>query len=92
MPRRRKAAPFMWPDYRSGRPEWHIVDYESYVNEGFNINTLVYASIMYKVRALSQVPLRAYEGDVDHPEQLNAEPKCGVLEPGRELLHLYGSF
>jgi phage portal protein BeeE len=79
IPSRRKSAPFMWPDYRAGRPEWHIVDYESYVNEGFNLNTLVYASIMYKVRALSQVPLRAYEGDIDHPEQLDADHPLSKL-------------
>ena len=63
-------SPFVWPDFRAGRPEWQIIDYSAYTNEGFNLNSLVYSAIMYKVRALVQVPLIAYTGDIDRREQL----------------------
>lgn len=78
-PLQRKSAPFVWPDYRVGRPEWHLVNLQAYVDEGFNLNTLVYSAIMYKVRALQQVILRAYKGDIDHPEALEADHPLSKL-------------
>jgi HK97 family phage portal protein len=65
-----KEAPFIWPDFRNGKPEWQLVDLQSYINEGFNLNSLIYSAIMYKVRAASLAPLRAYTGDFDNPELL----------------------
>lgn len=65
-----KVAPMVWPDFRVGKPEWHLVDLEAYIREGFNMNTLIYSAIMYKAKALSSVPLRAYTGDLDQPEPL----------------------
>lgn len=53
-----------------GDPTWHIIDYSSYVTEGFNMNTLIYSALMYKWRALQSAPLRAYTGTKDHPEPL----------------------
>lgn len=67
-----KAAPFSWPTWREGRPQWKLIDYQAYVEEGFNLNSLVYESIMYKARALQQVLLRAYKGSAEHPELLDA--------------------
>ena len=69
-PRARKVAPFLWPSYVDEQPQWQLVDYQAYVNEGFNLNTLIYSAIMYKCRALTSAPLRAYTGDVQDPELL----------------------
>lgn len=78
-PRGSKAAPFAWPSWRLGQPQWHIVDYATYAEEGFNANTLIYSAIMYKVRALSQAPLIAYRGDWDHPEPVEAGHQLAQL-------------
>ena len=69
-PRARKVAPFLWPSYVDEQPQWALIDYQAYVNEGFNLNSLIYSAIMYKCRALVSAPLRAYTGDVQDPELL----------------------
>lgn len=74
-----KKLPFIWPDWRGGTPQWHIVDLQSYINEGFNLNTLIYSAIMYKVRAIGQAPLRAYTGDFKHPEVLPPDHPMTML-------------
>ena len=71
--------PLVWPSFRQGVPQWQLVDFESYVAEGFNLNTLIYSAIMYKVRALRSAPLRAYTGDVDQPERLPADDPLAML-------------
>jgi len=70
-----KQAPksvLLWPDFRTGQPIWATGDYADYAHEGFELNTLIYSAIMYKVRAQMAAPLRAYEGDVDAPTPLKA--------------------
>lgn len=74
-----KAAPFIWPDFRTGKPIWHNIDLASYIAEGFNLNTLIYECIMYKVRAMTAAPLRAYQGDIDSPEPLPREHELSKL-------------
>jgi phage portal protein BeeE len=69
-PSQRKLAPFLWPAYVDEQPQWQITDYDSYVNEGYNLNSLIYSAIMYKARAQIASPLRAYAGDVEDPEPL----------------------
>jgi len=71
MPARyRKANPMRWPDFRVNTPQWQIVNIEGYIEEGFNANSLIYSAVMYKARAISGVPLRAYSGEMDAPETL----------------------
>ena len=65
-----KQAPFMWPAWREGHAQWQIVDMQSYIDEGFNLNSLIYSAIMYKVRSIGIPKLRAYKGDPDEPELL----------------------
>jgi len=72
-----KQLPFAWPILKQGTPEWHLVDLDSYIAEGFNMNSLVYSAIMYKVRATLTAPLRAYSGDEKNPEEL---PKDNPLQ------------
>lgn len=68
-----KKAPFIWPSWRMGTPQWQIVNYQSYAQEGFNENAIIYESIMYKAKAITAAPLRAYEGTTDKPELLPAD-------------------
>lgn len=65
-----KKNPIVFPDFRLGQPQWHMVDLDAYIREGFNMNTLIYSAIMYKAKAMSSVPLRAYSGDMDNPDLL----------------------
>jgi len=68
-----KEAPFAWPAWREGKPEWQVTDFASYVAQGFNANALIYSALMYKARALTVAPLRAYEGDTEHPTVLSLD-------------------
>lgn len=70
LPRELKKAPFLWPSYTNGVVTWGLGNFLSYINDGFNLNPLIYSAIMYKVRAAAQVRLRAYSGDPDSPEIL----------------------
>lgn len=74
-----KAAPFSFAMLFNDQPAWQIVDYETYVSEGFNSNTLVYSAIMYKERAQTSAPLRAWTGDVDNPDPLDADAPLSQL-------------
>jgi len=49
-----KKMPYVWPNFLTGQPQWSIIDFESYAQEGFNENAVIYSAIMYKVRALVQ--------------------------------------
>jgi len=74
-----KAAPFAWPMWRTGRPEWALINYETYAQEGFAQNAWIYGAIMYKVRAMTNAPLRAYKGTRDQPELLDADHPLAKL-------------
>lgn len=63
-----KAAPFIWPDFRLGVPQWRMYDYQAYVNEGFNLNTLIYSAISYKYRSMRSAPLKAWTGTAEERE------------------------
>lgn len=65
-----KMLPFAWPSFRSAQPQWNMYDFNSYVKEGWSLNSVVYSSIMYKVRATATAPLRAYTGDEHYPKPL----------------------
>jgi len=68
-----KKLPYIWPNFLTGQPQWSIIDFASYAQEGFNENAVVYSAIMYKVRALIAAPLRAYSGTPEEPELLPPE-------------------
>lgn len=71
--RETKKLPYIWPNFLTGQPQWSIIDFGSYAQEGFNENAVVYSAIMYKVRALIAAPLRAYSGTPEEPELLPPE-------------------
>ncbi len=71
----------MWPTWRQGQPEWHLVDLGAYIEEGFNLNALIYSAISYKARAGSTAPLRAYRGEMEHPELLKpSHPLAQIVQ------------
>ena len=63
-----KKAPFIWPASRIGKPQWQMTDFRTYVEKGYNINSLIYDAITFKARCISQVRLRVYKGTEDDPE------------------------
>lgn len=81
--------PYAWPAWRQGKAEWQMVDLQSYVNEGFNANALIYSAIMYKVNAMSSAHLRAYRGSLEEPELLDEDDDLVKLV-ARPNLHQSG--
>lgn len=69
-PQATKKIPFIWPNWYNGQPQWQLINYEAYVNEGFNANAIIYSAIMYKTRAATLAPLKAYTGTPEQPELL----------------------
>lgn len=66
-------APFTWSAWRENNPQWQTVAFETFVEEGFNRNSIIYSAIMYKARTKMSAPLRAYTGDPRQPEPLPPE-------------------
>jgi len=75
----KSTAPLFFPSYRTGRPLWTLYDYASFVNEGFSLNALIYGAIMYKARALTSAPLKAYTGDMDAREEVDPNDPLALL-------------
>lgn len=75
-----KAFPFSFPVWQQGG-EWHwqMTSYQSYADEGFMQNSVLYSAIMYKVKAISQAPLRAYTGEEDNPKLLPSNAPLSIL-------------
>ena len=74
-----KSAPFYWPAFRTDVPAWQMTDYDAYVNDGFNRNSLIYACIMFKSRSMTAAPLTAYTGEMEHPEILPPDSPLSKL-------------
>lgn len=74
-----KKFQYGWPTWIMGKPQWQLIDYPTYVNEGFAANVLLYNPIMYKVRAIQSAPLRAYLGDLEHPDQAKPDHPLAQL-------------
>ena len=76
----RRKKLILWPTWREGMSRWQLVSLEAFVKEGFEMNAVLYAAIMYKARAMASVPMLAYDaaGDLLPPEselsQLLARP------------------
>jgi len=60
-------------------PQWHTTDFQAWVDEGFDRNSIIYSAIMYKVFSKMSAPLRAYGGDPRAPEQLPPEHPLSQL-------------
>lgn len=74
-----KELPWAWPSWKRGKPEWQLIDYRAYVDEGFNRNSLIFSAISYKARAMVTAPLRAYTGDPEYPELLDKKHPLAKL-------------
>jgi len=67
-----KQRPILgWPRYDSGEWNWTITSYDNYVQEGYEKNAIIYSAIAYKQRAISQAPLRPYEGNFQQYEMVD---------------------
>lgn len=77
--RKARLSTIGWPSLGALQPQWHLIDYTTYVEEGVNLNAVIYAAIRYKWTAVAAAPLRAYTGDVDHPEPLDADHPLAKL-------------
>jgi HK97 family phage portal protein len=62
-----------------GKPQWRTEDYAGFALDGYRGNSLVFAAVMYKIRALTAAPLRAYKGDPENPELLDADDPLAML-------------
>lgn len=82
-PRRIKSRadklPLIFPEWRKGQPLWHLIDYETYITEGYNLNPILYSALQYKSRAKVTAPLRAMEGNRDKPDPLPPEHPLAQL-------------
>lgn len=73
-PIERKQPPYnFFPSQQIGDPRWDITDYRGFTEDGFASNAVIYAALMYKVKAISYVPLRVYSGTPDNPEPAAAD-------------------
>lgn len=66
-----KKSIALFPQYLANNAEWILTGNENFIRDGFYINAIIYAAIMYKVRAAQAAPLMAYAGT---PEQREALP------------------
>ena len=65
----KKPSTVWWPTWKEGQSAtWTMTDLSSYIDEGYELNAIIYSAIMYKVFAASSAPLRAYLGDRDASE------------------------
>ena len=80
---------FIWPSFRMGNPQWHLIDINGYINEGFQLNDLIYRSIMYKYRQAGNVWMRAAEGNRRNPVYLDDDHPLNVFlrRPAKHLSH-----
>jgi len=70
----------MWPSRVMDQPQWNMVDLQSYIDSGFNLNSVIYSAIMYKARAVASAPLMSYQGEMDEAEALDrSHPLAQVL-------------
>lgn len=62
-------------------PHWEMLDTRSYIESGFNLNSIIYSAVMYKVRSLKSAPLRAYTGEHISPQVLeDTHPLARLLQ------------
>lgn len=73
----KELSPFIAEALREdGNPLWNMVNTKAYVEDGFESNSVIYSAVMYKAKAISYAPLRAYSGDSLNPKPL---PKTDPL-------------
>lgn len=71
--RQTKKVLTMWPAYLADNTQWRITDWTNYIEEGYNVNAIIYAAITYKARASQAAALRAYGGTVEQSEPLPSD-------------------
>lgn len=67
-PNQAKKFAVSFPDWMQNKPQWHLYDLQTYVEEGYNINPVIRGAVDFKMRQVSMAPPRAYVGDPQKPE------------------------
>jgi HK97 family phage portal protein len=58
---RQKQFRIMQPSFRAELVEWHLVDYQSLVTHGYQMNAVLYSAIAYKWRQVANAPLTVFQ-------------------------------
>ena len=66
-PATQKSAPYIFPTFLNGQPNWIMSDFGAYVNEGYSLNSVIYSAVSYKARAIAKARLRATKTSVAQP-------------------------
>ena len=66
-----KSLPFAWPTMVGGSAQWHLIDVDAYIRQGFQMNSLIYSAIMFKVRSMMLAPLKAFSGTEEDPKPVD---------------------
>jgi HK97 family phage portal protein len=69
----------LWPDYRNTQPAWTPNDVQSFIDYGFNVNSVIYAACMYRADAINSAQLRAYRGTIDKSEPVQLPDPLAML-------------
>ena len=64
------VAPYTWPMWREGKPDWTPSTMAGFAEAGYNTNAVVYACIMRKATSAAFAPLVAYTGQRDEPARV----------------------
>ncbi len=75
----------LFPPAAIDQPQQQLTDIESFSEYGYKLNAVIYAACMYKARAISSAPLRAYRGDTQRPTPLDDNHPLSklLLRPNR---------
>lgn len=65
--RRRVTIPW---NVNQAQPAWEMVDTQTFVEEGYNRNSNIYAAVRYKADAAAEADMKAYQGDRSKPKPL----------------------
>lgn len=75
-----QVAPYTWPAWRAGQPDWTPATLQGYAEAGYEGNSLVLACIRRRAQSAAFAPLVAYTGERDQPERLpDAHPLARLL-------------
>lgn len=60
----------LFPAWLENTAQWLYENNENFITEGYELNAVIFAAVLYKARAAAGVPLSAYTGTRDDKEKL----------------------
>jgi len=64
------SSMMLFPSWRDGQPQWNLLNLDAYIEEGYNLNTLIHSAIAYKGRAYMSAPQRAFGESMENPVRM----------------------